>query len=138
MAACAANAPARKRNAYKPKRQEVLLDVCRVRTGHILVVLAHKHDWQFPQLSNVVRLKDLALVGRPVTVQRNTDQPILEVLVRHRDPRAERNLRSHDAVASKQSWCVPGSCRATVHLTSWCQHCAGSRYKCATTQAGAR
>ncbi len=46
-----------------------------------MVVLAHKDAGQIPQLGNVVGLEALALVGSAVTVERNTDGILAQILV---------------------------------------------------------
>jgi hypothetical protein len=75
---------------YSPeKRRNVLY----LRGAHaVVVVLADEDDGQVPELSEVVGLRHLALVGSTVAVQREVHAAVALVLVGKGDAGPQRNL----------------------------------------------
>ncbi len=57
-----------------------------------MVVLTDEDDRQVPELGQVKSLRHLALVGRPVAVQRKVDTAVAFVFVSKGDTRAQRDL----------------------------------------------
>ena len=63
-----------------------------------MVVLANQYGRQLPKGRNVERLKELSLVSRTVTIERESSGVLLLVLLREGEAASEGHLRADDAV----------------------------------------
>ena len=63
-----------------------------------MVVLANQYGRQLPKGRNVERLKELSLVSRTVTIERESSGVLLLVLLREGETASEGHLRADDAV----------------------------------------
>jgi hypothetical protein len=63
--------------------------------GH---TLTPKQNRQIPQLRHIERLKNLSLIARPITIQRNRRILIPIILMRKRQPGTNRDLRTHNPI----------------------------------------
>lgn len=107
----------------------------RTRAHAVLVVLAHKHARQLPELRHVEGLKDLALVGRTVAVHGEDGILRARVLLRKGDAGADRDLGTDDTIPTKErgrehvhgaSLALGDTCLAAKELSNDTLDCAAA------------